>query len=320
MNIRTLFNKPLTVWDVIFVLGVTCLLLWLAGKIGYAFWLFEYTSNLQIQYTVFLFGVSGVLLVGRKYVYSGIIGLFAGILLVEILWFFMPAGKVVTDTSSSYRMYFLNVHLTQTDYAALNSSIRKYNPDLFFLVESDDRLIKNLGSLEVDYPYQKKTLTEGHFGISLFSKMPFSSAEVKCFGIAINPSISVRYLLQGKPVQLVALHLMPPGEHICGAWRESQFRSLGKWLQSVEEPVMVAGDFNVTPWSYLYKQLIKETSLINSSRSEGMYTTWPGYLKFSALQIPIDHCLHSMSVTVIRSFKGENAGSDHYPVIVDFTL
>jgi len=38
------------------------------------------------------------------------------------------------------------------------------------------------------------------------------------------------------------------------------------------------------------------------------------------LLIPIDHCLHSREVRIVRKQIGPDVGSDHYPVVVDFFL
>ena len=36
--------------------------------------------------------------------------------------------------------------------------------------------------------------------------------------------------------------------------------------------------------------------------------------------IPIDHCLHSPGIQIVRKEIGPAVGSDHYPVVVEFAL
>lgn len=38
------------------------------------------------------------------------------------------------------------------------------------------------------------------------------------------------------------------------------------------------------------------------------------------MSIPIDHCLHSPDITVINRRVGSDVGSDHYPLIIDFSI
>jgi endonuclease/exonuclease/phosphatase family metal-dependent hydrolase len=46
--------------------------------------------------------------------------------------------------------------------------------------------------------------------------------------------------------------------------------------------------------------------------------TWP--TRFSPLLIPIDHCLVSATVAVVKRSVGPNIGSGHCPLLVDLAL
>lgn len=81
---------------------------------------------------------------------------------------------------------------------------------------------------------------------------------------------------------------------------------------------MVLGDLNVTPWSHVFRDLLKRTGLIDSAQGWGIQPTWPSGAVL--LRIPIDHCLHSPDVAIVNREIGENVGSDHFPVIVDFFI
>ncbi len=81
---------------------------------------------------------------------------------------------------------------------------------------------------------------------------------------------------------------------------------------------MVLGDLNVTPWSPFFRDLLREGALRNARKGYGLRPTWPTMLP--PLLIPVDHCLVSSGVTVHDCRAGRNVGSDHYPLVVDFSL
>lgn len=78
------------------------------------------------------------------------------------------------------------------------------------------------------------------------------------------------------------------------------------------------GDFNMTPWSPKFRQLVADSHLRDTVRGFGLQPTWPaGAPQF---WIPIDHVLVSPDILVVDRRVGPDLGSDHYPVIVDIQL
>ena len=82
--------------------------------------------------------------------------------------------------------------------------------------------------------------------------------------------------------------------------------------------MIVAGDFNVTPWSPHFRDLLKAAGLRNAACGPGYLATWPRW--FWPARIPIDHVLLKgpWAVTTLR--LGPAFGSDHYPIIADLCL
>jgi endonuclease/exonuclease/phosphatase (EEP) superfamily protein YafD len=58
--------------------------------------------------------------------------------------------------------------------------------------------------------------------------------------------------------------------------------------------------------------------MIDSAQGHGVQPTWPNFNPL--LWIPLDHVLHSTCLAVRDRIIGPDVGSDHYPVIVDFSL
>jgi len=58
--------------------------------------------------------------------------------------------------------------------------------------------------------------------------------------------------------------------------------------------------------------------LKDSSLGWGIQPTWPAM--FLPLRIPIDHCLVSPDLKIVRRKIGRDIGSDHLPLLVDLGL
>ena len=89
-------------------------------------------------------------------------------------------------------------------------------------------------------------------------------------------------------------------------------------MKQQKHPVLLLGDLNTTPWSFHFQHLLKESGLKNSMKGFGHQPSWPSNIPF--LRIPLDHVLHSEEITIHNRMIGRNIGSDHLPVIVDFSI
>jgi endonuclease/exonuclease/phosphatase (EEP) superfamily protein YafD len=93
------------------------------------------------------------------------------------------------------------------------------------------------------------------------------------------------------------------------------FADLAELVAQETMPVIVIGDFNATPWSYAFKDFSSETGLVNSQNGYGLDATWPS--TFPVTLVPLDHMLHSDSLTTVTRKVGPDLGSDHLPLLVE---
>ena len=87
----------------------------------------------------------------------------------------------------------------------------------------------------------------------------------------------------------------------------------------VAGPLIIAGDFNMTPWSYRLQQLLASTGLrrhatfLRSWPTDGQYRLpWPTFL--------IDHVLTTPEIKSVSIRIGPALGSDHLPVVAALRL
>jgi endonuclease/exonuclease/phosphatase (EEP) superfamily protein YafD len=91
-------------------------------------------------------------------------------------------------------------------------------------------------------------------------------------------------------------------------------------LQDLPEPKICIGDLNTSLWSPFYRGFRKQTKLVNVREGIGLLPSWPTFMGFGWLMIPIDHCLVSDDICVIMVQTVEPIGSDHLPLIVELEI
>jgi endonuclease/exonuclease/phosphatase (EEP) superfamily protein YafD len=87
-------------------------------------------------------------------------------------------------------------------------------------------------------------------------------------------------------------------------------------------PVIVAGDFNQTPWTPWHRAFRERSGLVDAAG-----TSWPeatrrpfGGLPWSLLATPIDRVLVRPGIGVTGFHVGPQFGSDHNPVTADLVM
>jgi endonuclease/exonuclease/phosphatase family metal-dependent hydrolase len=95
---------------------------------------------------------------------------------------------------------------------------------------------------------------------------------------------------------------------------------IGEMLQSipkVDAPVIVCGDFNDTPLSYVYRQMQKAGFKDTFTKvGRGIKPTYAGRLPL----LRIDYMWANDKVTPLSFTRCRRKASDHYPVILEFAL
>jgi endonuclease/exonuclease/phosphatase (EEP) superfamily protein YafD len=88
------------------------------------------------------------------------------------------------------------------------------------------------------------------------------------------------------------------------------------------DALIVAGDFNLTPWSFTLRRQDVRFGLIRRSRA---VATWPvGKIEHWALNfpfpfLPIDHIYAGHAWKTVSIARGPRLGSDHFPLVAVLT-
>src|SRR5690606_20946422 len=94
-------------------------------------------------------------------------------------------------------------------------------------------------------------------------------------------------------------------------------------LATVEPPLILAGDFNSTPWSYALRSFVAESGLIRHTYNRPTFPKLWHYLgdwRPTPSFLPIDHVMTRGGIAIHHMTTGQPSGSDHLPIIVRFSV
>ena len=249
-------------------------------------------------------------------------------LTVNLLTWYLPPHFLTTGAPGNCRILIANVNSKNRDFEAVLQWTQQVNPDLALFMEVDNLWLEQLDELAVELPYFVGEGNEqNNFGIVLYSRYPFTEAELVNFAADSMPSIVATTAVNEQSLAIVGTHPLPPVSPQYFQSRNRQLQQLGQFVQALAQPTVVIGDFNITMWSPYYRRLQQQTGLKNVRDGFGILPSWPSGPSFplpnwlaKSLAIPIDHGLVSPALTVTQVYVGPDVGSDHLPVVVELRL
>jgi len=196
------------------------------------------------------------------------------------------------------------------------SFIHENHPDVICIEEVTPHWLSKLKEALPEYRY---SFDEGHSGGSaIFSKIPIEKVAPPTGAHPRRYGVRGELVFGGQRMLLIAVH--PPAPYTRKRWslRNQELQRLADDVQTSQIPVVVAGDFNSTPWSGYFQRLIETAKLEDSETGHGIQSSWCTMMPLPL--IPIDHCVYTKQLAVINRRTGPNVGSDHLPVIIQLGL
>lgn len=306
------------------VLGTVCVwLALLAGLLGRVAWPFDLFAHFRIQYAALFVLLTLVLLLLRRWVVAlaAVIGL--GVSAVPLVPYVIkdssaiPAATAAAQSGApTFRLLTFNVWFRNPDMASTAAYIEQLQADAVVLQELTPSQAETLRPLLPSYPYYH--IEPSRMGSAVFTKWPVISAEsvplAKEGAIAAHMQIDWR----GLPVTVLGVHLNWPLGPRNSAFRNEELAGVVAFAKTQQGPLLVAGDFNLTPWSEYFRDALAASGLHDAARGFGLARSWPA--QFAPLAIRIDHCLLSPHWRSVSVRRGPWLGSDHLPVVADLSL
>ncbi|MCB0528681.1 MAG: endonuclease/exonuclease/phosphatase family protein [Lewinellaceae bacterium] len=278
----------------------------------------------------------GILILGWQYI-TGFIGFDFGKDAV-------PEGAVVVATHNIGGL-FRGVRITDslrervaTQYAAFIRDSGK--PDILCTQETNSKFYHFL-TRKMGYPYTFNLKK----GTVIFSRYPIEGGGEVPFGKTANSSLWADIRIGKKTIRLYNVHLQSnkvavATEKVIGGaelneeetWHEigsvlhqvgnatgiraEQAQRLREHLEASPHPVVVCGDFNDTPNSYVYAQISEGLSDTFRDKGLGLGTSFAGALPL----LRIDYILTEKKFTTFSCRTVRGTFSDHYPVFASIGI
>jgi endonuclease/exonuclease/phosphatase (EEP) superfamily protein YafD len=174
---------------------------------------------------------------------------------------------------------------------------------------------KLLDTLSLRYPHRA-----GDTGLVVLSKYPFlADGRIDRAGYPSWMSLFIRWVrldVNGVEFDLAGVHLARP---FYPKLQQQDILTLTRFVRNQSAPLIVAGDFNMSPWTDKLRIFTGATKLL---RYNTFHPTWPMHWHDVALLpfVPIDNVFASRQFASIATKAGPGLGSDHRPVIADIAL
>jgi len=218
------------------------------------------------------------------------------------------------------KLILANVNYENTAHETFIAFTQRHVPDLLVVQEVDEAWRESLQVLQSLYPFSEAAPKGGGSGMALYSRFPFERLAVVFPEGDARPCILARMNIDGVSVSLLSPHPRTPIRKAHFKLRNGMLAAAADCLRDLPAPKICVGDLNITPWSPYYRSFVEQTRLVNVRKGFGLLPSWPTFLFFKWLMIPLDHCLVSDDICVADVKTGEPIGSDHLPLIVELEL
>lgn len=334
------------------VWGILCVILYLlSGVDPHRFWLFSISSLIiPISFAINVLFIFIWIFIRWKYGMLSILILLLGYGHIRKFIALNEKNESSRCQTSSFRLMSFNLYglkntkdpseqIQQSKKAQFLSFIRKSDPGILCVQENNlfsDRIITESGI----FPYVHYMINHG---TGIYSKYPILDQGLLDFGKNTNSCVWADIMVNGNRVRVYNTHLESnritrevsklrddqPEENkqkvglIRDIFRKYRRMSIRRAEQAdlirdhatqSPHPVIIAGDFNDTPYSYAYRILTKGRKDSFLDRGFGIGTTYMGLIPglridfILADQGVLNFCTHRVSQTPF---------SDHNPVIAE---
>jgi endonuclease/exonuclease/phosphatase (EEP) superfamily protein YafD len=278
-------------------------------------------SHFRLHLAVIGILIALLLLPTRHQLGSSALGIFSVLSFTVTVWPSLSAQQANAATSgATYRLLQANLRFnnhTPEDFIRL---LGETKPDVAAVEEISVLWINRLKTVSDTYPFQYLCPgVDAIGGVAIISRRPFVDGGPSiCAG---QGALAVRQVnFGGQPVTIVAAHLEWP-------WPKLQpqqlirMRRLFERIKSAGAPVLIGGDMNATPWSAAVATIAQETGtkVLPQAWGTWIFTSLPRGLA-PWLGLPLDNILASDTITLQSATTQRAIGSDHRPILVEFTL
>jgi endonuclease/exonuclease/phosphatase (EEP) superfamily protein YafD len=280
-------------------------------------WMLELTTHFRVQYLAATLLLVALLALRRRFVACAVL-VAAGAISAAFVLPYLPLEREspLAGAATPLKILTVNVSFRQFSARTLLEIVREADPDVVVVQELTPHAESVLADLDVTFPHFRKFPADGPVGIGLWSRHELESGNIIALGRV--PAIQARVRGPAGTFTVIGVHLRAPTSSPRAASRNQQLRELAARSAAVNEPLIVAGDLNTTPYSPFFADWLAAGGLTDSRRKRTLSISWPTMLP--AAGIPIDHVAVNGHFVILSHRRLPNFEGDHYPVLVEVAL
>lgn len=214
-----------------------------------------------------------------------------------------------------YRLLQANLRYDNPTPEAFLSLVGRTKPDVITLNEVSEPWRRKLQLLTAAYPHSRFCApARGVWAVAILSRRPLAEGEVRCDRRGAFADAAFDF--GGRTVTVATLHLGWP-------WpfgQDRQLRQLAPRIAEIGEAALLAGDMNATPWSRTVADVARAGGLQLMPPAGPTWISRRLPISLASLGLPIDQVFAKGDVRVHSVSRAEPIGSDHLPLLVDFSI
>ena len=233
---------------------------------------------------------------------------------------FDPAQRPGAQSSGAGRpltVLYANLWDRNPEPDALAAMLWALDADILITSETTRAVVEGAGGLRAAYPYRLVSPGAGEaLRTAIWSKYPLSDGALYLNNtVAPTGAIAIADLGGGTTLGLIGAHFSRPFERL----HRTQVEALGPMAEKLGHPLIVAGDFNASPWSWVVARAAEVTG---TDVLGGYRVTWKGRYRTPLGPLPapwghqIDQMLLSGGIGVETVETVDLPGSDHRGLLV----
>ncbi len=220
------------------------------------------------------------------------------------------APPSASERSRCFTAMSVNVKVANKQYAMVAEQLRRYDPDLLFLMETDELWIEALEPVLSRYDHVQRHPQPKAFGLAFATRLPVLKSNVVENTYRDTPTLYATVQPEGwPPVEFIGLHPKPPLPQWNTELRDENIVRAGIQTPDRLPDALVMGDFNDVPWSRTTTKFRAMGDWRDPRIGRGTYPTFPAdilLLGWPLDQLMLKGRLHMMSFEVLA-----DNGSDH---------
>jgi len=226
--------------------------------------------------------------------------------------FYARRTPIEAQPLATFRFLSFNVLAGNERAEELVDGILADPPDVMLVMETPG-VEPYLARLASAFPYRLGCSEPRSCDISLHSRFPIADGRVRQLPpFRFERMVSGRISVDGQDVTIAGVHLSKP-YFDQASWIE--LSQINRVLNTIEGPLVLAGDFNSAPWTEPLAQLGEQQQLIPAPWP---LASWP--VRLGPLGVPIDNVFTRGTARVMSLQSGDSFGSNHRPLWAEVAL